>query len=107
MGDPQKRAARSGALCGAARNMHGIHQTKSGNVFYLYVFLHHQLPTSSTPSQSLFSTCPLLLDLLQLHINPLEAPALPEGWVQERPQIEAIIIRRCKLISHDYYVQPT
>jgi hypothetical protein len=36
----------------------------------------------------------LLFDPGEFHIDPLEAPALPKGRVQERAQVESIVIRR-------------
>lgn len=63
-----------------------IHCRKSASMYILRSLLISAL---------LLFVCPLLFDLFQLHVDAFEAPAFPEGRVQERSQIKAIVVRRC------------
>ena len=42
---------------------------------------------------SLSLACPLLFDLLKVHVDSLEAPGAPETWQEEWAEIEAVVVR--------------
>ena len=94
-----------GSLAGPLqKRSHRNNLTESGSILTLsspFLSLHS---TSALPpiTESLLPARPLLLNFLQLHVNALEAPALPEGRVQERAQIKAVVVRCCFTFSSGF-----